>query len=971
MKVKRTSPLNLQAQANANEAPSDFFAPTDQRQPAPTPETIDPSALDEQLFEPMPWGPNIDQFVLPPEELSLPDPDETPEIKPDLVPDRRSATLAVADPEPTIAPMGSPASLGALATTSGAEAEAKAAQPETTVPPSDLFIDGPPAKMRRRISDRAAANPAKVYALAGLATVLWTGSLVAFVYGFNARIGPFEFDPFTLILFSLMALGPVGFMAFAAFALTQGARFGVEARRVKALADEMVGPAALAAGQTGAAVASIRNEIDSAVAAAVKARLELTQLRDALAEETQRLLDAAATSTRTAESLTNVMGQERAAMGAMAGTMDSQADRVMESVARQARMVSEASDLAETQLREAEATLVARAADLTAAASDTQDAALRASQVLERQIERLVLASHDVNHQAQAIETSMARQGDELASAADALTQDRRAFDDAFNTRQTQLAELIQHSMDAAEAVGQSVADASIQFERLAEVGIGRAEEIGEAARHHRAAMASAAVESLSALTEASLRHREVLMHQTQDMVQAMLQAAEDARYAADAQVTNARSHMDQLSETAFSTGQQAEAMFEARLNEARSLIDQSARLAEEAASRSTEQLSQGLVTTREVVAEFAVLLTDLEQRMAQLPHEAARQAEAVSAGLAEGLVKGIEDLTASAKRAAEETQAIDTAFQERVRSNYQALGEAVRQMETLAARAAAVPAAARAEPVAVPPPPIATPAAAEASTAPVAGRPVLRPAPVPVPAPAPAPASPPASAAASTPIQAPVRPVAPVPATAILAASPKPASNVLFPGARPRPAPPPPKVPIVDLPTLRPRLKLTPTSETDEVRSVFEQPSPRPTPSNDRWTWKDLLTSIEDSPVDDDQLAEQLIHEISGMRIDAQSILPRARIDEIAAAINVGDHDGAMDQVSRLAPSDIHRLARRLNSDRDLMARAERFVDHQAAMIAEASSRDREGFLTPTLLSNEQGRAYLLLTAALSDDAA
>jgi hypothetical protein len=130
-------------------------------------------------------------------------------------------------------------------------------------------------------------------------------------------------------------------------------------------------------------------------------------------------------------------------------------------------------------------------------------------------------------------------------------------------------------------------------------------------------------------------------------------------------------------------------------------------------------------------------------------------------------------------------------------------------------------------------------------------------------------------------------------------------------------------------------------------------------------------LTSIEDSPVDDDQLAEQLIHEISGMRIDAQSILPRARIDEIAAAINVGDHDGAMDQVSRLAPSDIHRLARRLNSDRDLMARAERFVDHQAAMIAEASSRDREGFLTPTLLSNEQGRAYLLLTAALSDDAA
>jgi hypothetical protein len=49
-------------------------------------------------------------------------------------------------------------------------------------------------------------------------------------------------------------------------------------------------------------------------------------------------------------------------------------------------------------------------------------------------------------------------------------------------------------------------------------------------------------------------------------------------------------------------------------------------------------------------------------------------------------------------------------------------------------------------------------------------------------------------------------------------------------------------------------------------------------------------------------------------------------------------------------------------------MTKAERFVEMQSNMIVDAASRDREGFLMPTLLSNEQGRAYLLYAAALAD---
>ena len=46
---------------------------------------------------------------------------------------------------------------------------------------------------------------------------------------------------------------------------------------------------------------------------------------------------------------------------------------------------------------------------------------------------------------------------------------------------------------------------------------------------------------------------------------------------------------------------------------------------------------------------------------------------------------QGLDDLLASARRAAEETQAIDQAFQERVRRNYEMLSEAVQLMGVVA----------------------------------------------------------------------------------------------------------------------------------------------------------------------------------------------------------------------------------------------------------------------------------------------
>ncbi|MDR3510548.1 MAG: polar localization protein TipN, partial [Caulobacteraceae bacterium] len=170
----------------------------------------------------------------------------------------------------------------------------------------------------------------------------------------------------------------------------------------------------------------------------------------------------------------------------------------------------------------------------------------------------------------------------------------------------------------------------------------------------------------------------------------------------------------------------------------------------------------------------------------------------------------------------------------------------------------------------------------------------------------------------------------------------------------------------------LRPRLKLTPTATDEEFKTVFEAAGGRepaePAAAGDGWTWKELLSSMDEAPPSDESLASLLIGEIEAMGVDAAALLPRPRIDEIAAAIHGGDTTSAADIVRRLAPAAIRRLSRRMLSDRRMRAQAERYVRRYQDLWTETVNRGDSGVMAAALLGSDQGRAYLLLDAALGE---
>lgn len=728
-----------------------------------------------------------------------------------------------------------------------------------------------------------------IYLTALFVSVLWAAAPVAFAFGYRRAISPFDFDPFALTVLAALAIGPAALVWIAAYAVRQGQKLGQQAQHARALSDQMIAPAMMAGSQAADVVQMVREEIAATAALAEEARQTLLALRSALATESEKLVEATLQSARTAETLVTTLGHERTEMEGLAKTLDAQATAVSDTITQQARMVAEASDLAETQLREAEASLAARAADLAAAAGETSDAARIAGEDLTRHIARLETAGSGVADQISVVEQGLSEQRAGLVTVVHALRADQENFAAQAETNAAQLAEFIAQARLSAlemgdraakggEALRALIIEAAEQFRELAESTKAERDEFGQSTLH-----------ALEDVSEAAAQQRALLETQTRAAITALAAAAEDTRKAAEAHALMARDQVDQLSEAAFTAGQTANSVFEARLAEARELIEQSAQMVEQAGAATARKLDEGAVSARATLAELSGLMSEIEQKAAELPVVARGQADQVR----EAVAQSLDELMDHARRTAEETQAIDAAFQERVQKNYEMLSEAIRLMGSAAGSGAVPPAA----------------------------RPVVRAAPA-------------------------LRGTLPV-----------------------RPSP--------EAPQERQRLKLTPTATDEEFTSIFEAAAgrpPEPVPAADGWTWKDLLSSMdeaEDGPDEAPPAAVSdatLVAEIAVMGIDPAALLPRSRIEEIAAAIQTGDLDGAREVVRRLAPAATRRLTRRLFTDEVLKRQVITFVGRYLDLLEGAADSDPQGFGVADLLGSDLGRAYLLFDAAMGD---
>ena len=525
-----------------------------------------------------------------------------------------------------------------------------------------------------------------LYMAAAVATILWAGGLAAFAIGYRSRLGPFQYEPFAAIVLALMALAPAGLIWIGAFALRQGLTLVAETRRLQALSDQILGPAALAAAQTGSTVDAIRLEVDSALQTMSQARGQLLQLRHGLAEEAQRLLDAAAGSERASATLVRTLGDERQGFSALSGRLDVQATDIGEAITRHARMVAEASDLAQAQIQEAEAALAARAADLAAAAGEATEAARAAGDDLARQAVRLEAAGITVGEQVQVIEENLGQQRAALVALAHTMRADQEDLAVNVETQRAQFLEILRQSEQDTQSLSAAAARGGEALRQLINQAAEQVRDMSEQAQTERDLLGGAALQSLGAFSEAAAFERRALEEETQRAIGQLSIAAEEAHKAAEIAGEAAKRKVEQLSEAAFAAGQKADAAFEDRLDQAHALIQRSVELVDEAAAQSVARLDGGVAAAQETLEALRRSLAEIEAHEARAPAEAQARGQQVKAALD----SATQALLESARTAAAELQQIDGAFQDRVKRNYEMLSEAVRLMGVIGGGAAA-----------------------------------------------------------------------------------------------------------------------------------------------------------------------------------------------------------------------------------------------------------------------------------------
>jgi hypothetical protein len=746
------------------------------------------------------------------------------------------------------------------------------------------------------------------YLAAGMGAVLWSGSFIAFMLAFQKGVAPLTYVPFQSTLLAVLTVLPAAFMILAAFAVRQGAWMAFEARTARRLAQDMVLPAAQAASETTSVLEAVRREMDRAAEATRAALDEISVLRDALTQETDRLTEAAGDAQRTARIVGETLANERDEIAQLSRELRGNAEDVAAAVSQQTQLVADASDLARSQLQEAEATLVARAADLTAATALAGSAAESASDRLAQQTQMLDSTGAALAERLRRLDERLSEQREGLGALVDRCNDDQDEIAARLETRRAQLIDAIAEARRSATEIAQSSDEGADALRALIGAVAGQMHELVETAEAERAALSENAAETYAAI-------------------------ADQARYAQDAasaHVEAARIQVEQLGQLAFDAGQRANQAFEGRISDARRLIEQSAALVEDAGVRSAARIEVGVAASRSALEDLSQALAEVDARISKLPEDARTQADAVRAAVE----RAAADLAGAVRKLSLETKAVDDSFQARVRKSYEALKS------------------------------YSAPAPTGPATEPAAASP-----PAPQKPPAPAPRSDPADLEALR--RALAAEEEEVDDIAALRSPDAQTSNPADLG-------------------LRRRLRLTPTEADTALKSVFDPLqgrqrdaatprmfSDRAAPGGadraasraldmDEWTWKDLLSSINETPATDDALAGLMIEEISALGVDAAALLPRNRLDEISAAAVAHGPSVVRDTVRRLAPAAVRRLSRRVLTDKLLKDQADRYLRRYFDLLQ--GSIEKDPLVVNALLGSDPGRAYLLLDAAVGD---
>lgn len=522
---------------------------------------------------------------------------------------------------------------------------------------------------RRRQTARKSAPGTWLVWIGNSFGLLWIGAAGAFLWGY-------------LGIQSLESLTQFGFgqlTGLAAFALTPALLFimcGLMAReiarnsqntdRVEEAIHRLADPAAYTEGQVRNLATAVSGEVERINSSMDSALARLAAMEEVINHHAETLEQSAGDAHLRTETLLGGLRKERLRLSEVSESLDDKAALIAAAISDQSKMVAAAAELAATQANDTEQKILASVETLNDASVKMSDRGQLVSTKIAERVENLGEMSDTLKERAESLDAAYAKHRKRLQDAGEAMRQEQEKIAAALDFHRAELETMVTTARDGAEALNTATTDGASAFRDAVEDALSRSRDLSGnirkesdyAAREHESALARlvASAQEAKAISEAAIE-------------------------AIEEQADAVASKVQQANEAAYEAANRSDQAFEMRLAEAEKLTSKASQAADDAAESVRRRLEAVLASARAETQTVERHVEGMTERLDQLPELARGRAQEA----ADALRRGLEGLNAAAMAAAEEAQEIDSAFQARIRQNYELLSDFMLRMGSVA----------------------------------------------------------------------------------------------------------------------------------------------------------------------------------------------------------------------------------------------------------------------------------------------
>jgi hypothetical protein len=481
-----------------------------------------------------------------------------------------------------------------------------------------------------------ARRPSKrIPATAFVASLFCIGVMAAYVWGFYGLSGIEGLTPQEMGIIGAAALVPVLLIWLAAYTIWRGQEMRLMAEALARTAIRLTDPADAASGEIATIAGAVRGELDSMKAGLAEALAETVRLKTLVSEELEAIeRGSARAETRTAR-MEDLITRHHDSLTELGRMLGQESDTISRGLRQQVDAVRGLIGEAQGTLQAAGARVVAETETLARVSEAARAGADATASTLDRQASRLEVVAENALGKADLLTTRYETQRQIIADAANRLEGERERLEALFEahrdglasaektmsertkeiaTATTELATSLNATFDAAAARA-----ASVRAEISGEVSKAVAEVSDASGSISRSA--GAATRAIgSTIEELRLATSALSDDVTRAATEAIASTTDDLRIATSAmtsEVTRA---------TAAMTGDVS-----ARAQELRGLITHAVSENDIAAERFNAAMIRLGGTAREAGDALHGAASELEDRIAQMPQEAAASAASLT----------------------------------------------------------------------------------------------------------------------------------------------------------------------------------------------------------------------------------------------------------------------------------------------------------------------------------------------------